>query len=76
MALVNRYDHEFPKRFLDEMLQYLSINEQQFPVACKMFEDPHMDLEYFDLLTNRFRSPHIWKYEDGGWILRNKLIPG
>ena len=24
-------------------------------------------------LADRFRSPHLWKYEDGEWRLRHKV---
>jgi hypothetical protein len=29
-----------------------------------------MDRAYFMDLADRFRSPHIWKYENGVWKLR------
>lgn len=29
-----------------------------------------MDYEYFMHLADTFRSPHIWKYEEGEWKLR------
>lgn len=73
ISLVNRFDHEFPERFIDELFSYLSLPESQFPVASKMFERPVMDREYFRLLTDQFRSPHIWQYDLKGWKLRNKL---
>jgi N-acetyl sugar amidotransferase len=73
VALVNRFDHEFPARFADEIFQYLSLSEKEFPVASKMFEHPMMDRKYFDLLTNKFRSPHIWIYDSGKWRLRNPI---
>jgi N-acetyl sugar amidotransferase len=73
IALVGRFDHEFPERFINELLSYLSIPEAQFPVASKMFESPIMDREYFRLLTDQFRSPHIWQYDGRGWKLRNSL---
>ena len=40
-----------------------------------MFENPIMTEEYFQDLTNSFRSPHIWKYdiEKKKWSLRNKI---
>lgn len=73
VALVNRYDGEFPERFADELLRYLSLPQDTFPEASQRFEDPIMDRSYFDALANRFRSPHIWKYEDGEWSLRRKV---
>lgn len=76
VALVKRFDHEFPERFMNELVRYLSVPDNQFPEASKMFEEPAMDLEYFELLTNRFRSPHIWYNEDGKWMLRHPLSEG
>lgn len=61
VALVKRYDGEFPERFADEIFQYLSINEKEFPKASKMFEQPIMDRDYFMNLADQFRSPHLWK---------------
>ena len=76
ISLVKQYDHEFPERFKNEIFKYLSINESEFPLASKMFECPDMTEQYFHDLTNTFRSPHIWKYEDDKevkWTLRNKI---
>ena len=72
-ALVKKYDGEWPARFEDELMQYLSIDSEHFPEASKMFEQPIMDKEYFMHLCDRFRSPHIWRYIDGNWILRNTV---
>ncbi|MBX9845846.1 MAG: N-acetyl sugar amidotransferase [Xanthobacteraceae bacterium] len=71
VALVKRFDGEFPERFAEEIFRYLSIPEKEFPEASKLFEQPIMDREYFMHLADRFRSPHIWKQEDGVWKLRH-----
>jgi N-acetyl sugar amidotransferase len=73
MALIRRYDGEFPERFADEIFRYLTIDEKSFPVARKMFEHPEMGREYFDALADRFRSPHLWQYVDGKWSLRHSV---
>jgi N-acetyl sugar amidotransferase len=73
IALVNRFDHEFPERFADELLHYLSIPEREFPIASKMFEQSEMDREYFHLLADSFRSPHLWRHVNGKWKLRQTL---
>lgn len=72
VALVQKFDHEFPERFIDELFEYLSIPEKEFPVASKMFEQPIMDREYFDRLVDSFRSPHLWQWDDG-WKLRHPI---
>ena len=73
VALVRRFDGEFPTRFEQELLDYLSIPEEQFPVASKMFEQPILDRDYFTDLTDSFRSPHLWKHENGTWALRESV---
>ncbi len=73
IALVKRFDHEFPERFADEIFNYLSIHEKEFPEASKMFEQPILTREYYTNLTDSFRSPHLWKWEDDAWKLRNPL---
>ena len=73
VALVRRFDGEFPERFADEIFRYLSLDPRHFPKASKMFEKPTMDCEYFLRLADRFRSPHIWKFENGQWKLRHAV---
>jgi len=73
VALVKRFDHEYPERFIDEMFSYLSLPESEFPEASRMFEKPLMDRDYFSLLTDQFRSPHLWYIEDGIWKLRHAV---
>ena len=74
VALVKRYDGEYPERFSEELLTYLSLPPEQFPDAARQFESPVMDRAYFDALTNRFRSPHLWAYENGEWKLRRRVF--
>ncbi|MEW6593975.1 MAG: N-acetyl sugar amidotransferase [Thermodesulfobacteriota bacterium] len=73
VALIKRFDGEWPQRFADEIFRYLSIPEEQFPMASKMFEQPLMDRDYFESLTDAFRSPHLWKRENGTWSLRRNV---
>ena len=73
VALVKKFDHEFPERFIEEMFRYLSLNPKEFPVASKMFENPIMGLDYFELLMDKFRSPHLWLHESGEWKLRSPI---
>jgi hypothetical protein len=73
VALVKRFDHEFPERFANEIFHYLSLPEKEFPIASKMFEQPIMDRVYFQLLTNHFRSPHLWYHDNGEWKLRHTV---
>jgi hypothetical protein len=73
VALVKRFDHEFPERFADEIFRYLTIGAKEFPIASKMFEQPVMNREYFMRLANQFRSPHLWYHEGGEWHLRHAV---
>lgn len=73
VALVKRFDHEFPERFADEIFRYLSIPEKAFPVASRMFEEPLMTREYFHRLADTFRSPHLWQLEGSEWKLRHAV---
>ena len=74
VALVKRYDGEFPERWADEIFRYLSIPEAEFPVASKMFQQPTMDKQYMLDLADRFRSPHLWLRQDGEWTLRHTVF--
>ncbi len=73
IALVKKFDGEFPERFSKEIFDYLSINKKKFPKAYKNFEQPIMDLKYFNLLSDKFRSPHIWKFCKNKWKLRKTV---
>lgn len=73
VALVKKFDHEYPQRFLDELLSYLSLPEKEFPIASSVFEQSIMTKDYFDSLTDKFRSPHLWKRESGLWRLRHAV---
>jgi N-acetyl sugar amidotransferase len=73
VALVRRFDGEYPERFADEIFRYLSLPANEFPVASKMFEQPLVDRSYFDALADHFRSPHLWRYENGDWRLRHAV---
>lgn len=73
IALVKRFDGEFPERFADEVFRYLSINAREFPAAHARFEHPVMDRHRFEHLTDRFRSPHLWTKDQGVWRLRHSV---
>ena len=70
VALVRKYDGEFPDRFAEEIFEYLSIPETEYPIASQCFEQSIMDREYFDSLADSFRSPHLWRREGDKWELR------
>ena len=75
IALIKKYDGEFPERWANEIFRYLSLPEREFPVASKLFERPNFDRKYYDTLTDKFRSPHLWFYDDNkGWKLRHSIV--
>ena len=74
VTLVRKFDGEFPERFADEIFRYLSITQNEFPQAVRVFEHPQMTREYFMSLADKFRSPHLWKIENGEWKLRHTVF--
>jgi N-acetyl sugar amidotransferase len=72
VALVKRFDGEWPERFAEEIFRYLSLSEKEYPVAHRAFTRPILDREAFLVLADRFRSPHLWKKE-GDWKLRKTV---
>lgn len=42
VALVNRYDGEFPRKFLKEFLDYISMEEAQLMELADRFRSPHL----------------------------------
>lgn len=42
VALVHRYDHEFPRKYLPEFLAYLSMEEAEFFSIADRFRSPHL----------------------------------
>lgn len=73
VALVKKFDGEFPERFAEEIFRYLTLPEREFPAASRMFEQPVMDRDYFMALADHFRSPHLWKQDNGVWKLRHTV---
>lgn len=74
VALVKKYDGEFPERWANEIFQYLSLNPEFFPTASQHFESPTFTREYYQLLSDKFRSPHLWHWsEENGWNLRHQV---
>lgn len=58
VALVRRYDHVFPDRYLREFLEYLDMTENDF----------------WDVIDSyRYRSSHLWEKPNGNWELKYKV---
>lgn len=56
VALVRRFDGEFPQKYFHEVMEYIG-----------------MAPDYFMQLCDKFRSPHLWKKENGRWKLRHQI---
>jgi len=75
VALVRKYDGEYPDRFERELFEYMTITEKEFGKKIySKFEHPLMNKAYFDHLCDQFRSPHLWKKESGIWKLRHTVF--
>jgi N-acetyl sugar amidotransferase len=58
IALVKKFDGEFPDRYFNEVMDYLDIDPDYFK----------------NELADRFRSPHLWeKSVNGEWQLRHNV---
>jgi hypothetical protein len=58
VALVHRYDGEFPKKYYKEFLEYLNITDREF-------------WEIIESLPSL--SPHLWEKVDGEWKLKRRV---
>jgi len=74
VSLVRKFDGEYPDRFEKELFDYLSIGEKEFgkDIVAK-FKNPIMTKQTFDALTDEFRSPHLWRFDNGVWKLRHTI---
>lgn len=60
VALVKRYDSEFPKRYLNEILEYMGISEKRFHECINSARSPHV-WKYED---NQWKLRHaVWMEE-------------
>lgn len=57
VALVNRFDGEFPDRYFDEIMEYIGMNPEYFHELCDKFRSPHL----------------WGKDQEGNWRLRHNV---
>jgi N-acetyl sugar amidotransferase len=60
VALVKKFDGEFPDRYFNEVMDYLEINPDYFK----------------NELSDKYRSPHLWEKINGEWKLRHTVFGG
>ncbi|QWG17053.1 N-acetyl sugar amidotransferase [Bradyrhizobium sediminis] len=56
VQLVRKFDQEFPKKYFQDFIEYISLSERDFHAT-----------------VDKFRSPHLWKHENGVWNLRHAV---
>ena len=69
-ALIQKYDGEFPDRWIDELLAYMSMEDYSTQKYAKFFECPVIDRDYYQKRCDTFRSPHLWMLQEDKWKLR------
>ena len=52
----------------------MSIDEKNFGHVRNLFEHPDFNRDYLDLLSDNFRSPHLWYFDGEEFKLKYKLI--
>ena len=57
IALVKKFDGEFPDKYFNEIMNYLNIDPEYFK----------------NELTDRFRSPHLWVKKNRSWELKHAV---
>jgi N-acetyl sugar amidotransferase len=56
VALVHRFDGEFPDIYFNEVMEYIGMAPERFHELC-----------------DKFRSPHLWMKDEGGWKLGTRV---
>ena len=59
-----------PQRWVSRISR---INPNELPGTQNLIKKPIFTESYFNELCDQFRSPHIWKFEDNKWKLRNPV---
>lgn len=73
VALVHRFDGEWPARFEGDLMRYLSVDPRLGEKCLSNFEYPVMTKEIFQDLADEFRSPHLWTRTSNGWTLKHTV---
>ncbi len=74
VALVRKYDGEYPSRFMKEICKYLSFDNKNFLNERKIIKNPDFSEKYFSNLLDKFRSPHLWKFDKDKWHLKHQVV--
>ena len=60
-ALIKKYTGEFPKRFMKEICNFLTIKKDDFPNLKKYVDDCNFTESYLEELCETYKSPHLFK---------------
>jgi N-acetyl sugar amidotransferase len=71
--LIRKFSGEYPKRFMKEICEWLTINPNEFENTKNFIEDPFFTEEYFLTLCDKFKSPHLWKLENNKLRIRHQV---
>lgn len=73
VALVHRFDGEWPLRFESEIMDYLTVDPRLGVNVLRQFTEPVMTKQAFVALADDFRSPHLWRRDGDSWVLRHQV---
>lgn len=73
VALVKKFDGEWPARFEQDLMSYLSVDPRLGRKTLAQFEHPEMTKAYFLEIAEKFRSPHLWRKSGDEWILKHQV---
>lgn len=73
VALVHRFDGEWPSRFESELMEYLSIDSRLGAQTVSQFAVPKMETALLWDIASQFRSPHLWSKVDNSWKLKYRV---
>ena len=73
VSLVHKFDGEWPERFEDDLMKYLSVDLRLGTKCLSNFANPEMTKELFLKTADKFRSPHLWNKTSDGWKLRHRV---
>jgi N-acetyl sugar amidotransferase len=73
VALVKKFDGEWPARFENELMNYLSVDPRLGSKVRDQFKSPDMSKDLFIEMADQFRSPHLWEKLNGTWKLKHTV---
>lgn len=73
VALVKRFDGEWPARFEKDLMNYLSVDPRLGAKCISNFAYPEMTKNLFLETADSFRSPHLWTKSNSQWVLRHQV---